>query len=465
MSLADDVLVESDDRGRSVVILSRWGELKLAEPTDVARDLLRRMSLGPVSLANVMPMRKPASGDDSEWAGLEQVLDTLSGSIVRSVGLRDRRGPLLSAIPSVAAPAFRPSALAGPRRARLSRFATMRRCGENLSLESPCAQYAVQLHQPMAARVAVVLARATTVAEIAEVIDAAASVVGEIVAYLVAAGVVVTGNDGGFAEDEDPVLGLWTHHELTFHQRSRSRQGVGPCDDGVPGEQPISPVTKPRPPGRRFELHRPDLGRTTATDASLDTLLEQDHGCPEFSGRELSRAQVGELLFRAARIRGPGPPHLPHGMSHAASQRPYLSIACLYELELYLSLDRCEELPRGIYHYDPAGHALTLVNDDEAELGGMLDMAKVAAGCVQRPPAMISMTARMARLTALGGAAYATALLHVGALHQTLSLVARAMGLTAHPVAIDANDMVQRALRLPWPAEIGVGECVVDCPD
>jgi hypothetical protein len=54
----------------------------------------------------------------------------------------------------------------------------------------------------------------------------------------------------------------------------------------------------------------------------------------------------------------------------------------------------------------------------------------------------------MARTTALGGAAYATTLMHVGALQQTLALVARSMGLTAHPVPVDANGTTQRALRL-----------------
>lgn len=461
VSLSEDVLVESEEGGRSIVVVSRWGELTMNDPPVLVRELLHRMSLGPVSLENVTA--GPAAHGSDDVAGVRRVLHDLSGSIVHSVGLRDLRGPLLSAVPCVSAPVLRfPTLEAQP--VRLSRFATTRTCAGELSVESPDAQFRVLLHQPVAAKIASVLATPRTIAEIAAVVGTSASVVGEVVRYLVAAGVVLAGTDhDGFAEDADPARRLWTHHELTFHQRSRSRNRDTPGDSAVPGEPAAAPVTKPVPGGKRLPLYRPDLG--VVADASLTSLLEADHGCPDFSARALTAAQLGELLFRAARVRGPGPRHLPHGMTHAASQRPYLSVACLYELELYLSVERCDDVPRGVYHYDPADHALTLVNDDENAVTGLLDMAKVAAGCVLRPPAMISMTARMARLAVLGGAAYATTLMHAGALQQTLSLVAKAMGLAAHPVPVDADDTVARAFKLPWPAEVGVGECVIDCPN
>ena len=54
--------------------------------------------------------------------------------------------------------------------------------------------------------------------------------------------------------------------------------------------------------------------------------------------------------------------------------------------------------------------------------------------------------------------------MHVGALQQVLYLNAKAMGLAAHAVPVDAGDRVDRALKLEWPGEVGVGECVLDFP-
>jgi hypothetical protein len=43
-----------------------------------------------------------------------------------------------------------------------------------------------------------------------------------------------------------------------------------------------------------------------------------------------------------------------------------------------------------------------------------------------------------------------------------LYLTAKAMGLSAHAIPVDASDRVDRALKLEWPTEVGIGECVVD---
>jgi hypothetical protein len=52
--------------------------------------------------------------------------------------------------------------------------------------------------------------------------------------------------------------------------------------------------------------------------------------------------------------------------------------------------------------------------------------------------------------------------MHLGTLQQTLYLSAKAMGLSAHAVTVDASDTVDTALGLEWPAEVTVGECVID---
>jgi SagB-type dehydrogenase family enzyme len=475
-ALSEDALLEEDPASGSLVVISRWGELRLDAADAAERNLLRRMRLGPVSIGNVVAARPgtaPARDVDADRAtavgagpdaGLDGLLDRLSGAVVHALGLTDGLAPLLSAVPVTAEPAFRPDPVRPDQVVQLSRFAAVRRLAGVPVVESPRAPYRVVLHEQSAARVATGLATATRLPALAALAGLAVPVVADIVAFLVAAGVVVEVGEDGQTPDDAPVCRLWTYHELLFHVRTRTAHRDGEVAAEDPPGRNRAPVTKRPPAGRRFPLHRPDPGRLAQTDPTLTELLEHDHACPRFTTAQLTAAQLGELLFRAARVRAMGPAHSALGAGDdEASQRPYVSIAGRYELELYLTVNRCADLPKGIYHYDPAEHALTLLRDDPAALNALLDLARVAAANSRRPAALITVTARMERVAPVfGGAAYATALMHVGALQQTLYLCALAMGLSAHPVTADASDTVDRLLGLQWPAEIGVGECVVD---
>jgi SagB-type dehydrogenase family enzyme len=468
-SLAEDSLVEFGD-GTSLVVVTRWGEFDFPDAGPLVREALRRMALGPVSPANVSASwddaddRERAGGPDRTVPGavaLERVLTELSGSVVRSLGLNDGKGPLLSVVPVVPDPVFAPEEIAATRPVRLSRFSALRPGADGLCLESPSARFRVLLAQPWAVHVAASLGKATSAAEIAAQEGIPVEVVTRLVVYLVASGCVVAGEDGGwFTEDADPGLNMWSYEELLFHDRSRTWQ-----TSGLPevAEPPRSPVAKPLGPGREFVLHRPDLAERAAIDPTLTELLETDHAAPAFTTRELSAEQIGEFLYRAARIRSSGRASLPHGTAGEVSQRPYVNMARLYELEVYLTVNRCSVLPQGIYHYDPAGHRLVLVSVDTADHAILLDMAMVAAANHRRPAALLSVTTRMARTApVLGRRAYAAALLHLGALQETFYLTAKAMGLAAHAISVDAGDRVGRALRLDWPAEVCVGECALD---
>ncbi|MFK0246529.1 SagB family peptide dehydrogenase [Amycolatopsis azurea] len=472
-SLTDDSLVEIGEDG-SLVVVTRWGEYDFDRAEPLVRESLRRMALGPISLANVTSSwepveREPDLEGELSWTAegvdaLRRALKELGGSVVHSLGLADGKGPLLSVIPVALAPVFAPVEIPPAHPIRLSRFSSLRSDAYGMGLESPSAHYRVVLYQPWAVHVAATLATAKSVGEIVTTTGIAPGVVSAIVSYLVAAGVVqVAGEHGRFAEDDDPELSLWSPDELLFHTTSRTWRPGGPAGVAGIGKPPV--VKASTGEGPVYALYRPDLADREATDPTLTALLESDHTCPEFTEGVLSAEQIGEFLFRGARIRSIGPAHLPNGPAHSASQRPYFSVACLYELELYISVNRCSGLERGIYHYDPLEHRLSLVNDDESDLDAMLDMAMIGGGNHRRPSALITVTTRMPRMASvLGGGAYATTLAHVGALQQTLYLVARAMGLTAHAVPVDAGDRVDRALKLQWPAEVGVGECALDLP-
>ncbi|MFL6143022.1 MAG: SagB family peptide dehydrogenase [Labedaea sp.] len=471
-SLREDVLVEGDPEHDRLVVVTKWGETRIDAPGDLVRESLRRMSLGPVSLKNVLP---PGAGTSAKhtggWARLHQVLGLLGDSVVHSLGMQDGEGPLLSAVPIARNAAFRLVPVDAARPVRLSRFAAMRAQDGELLLESPLSAYNVVLHRRAASAVVAALAAATPVSELAGLLPLPLPVFAEVVAYLAATGIVQVGEwpagSGAprFAEDHDPSLVAWSHHDLLFHSRSRMGRHGGPTGAVFPhaGTLPPPPVVKPVPVGRRFPLYRPEVRDLMAADPPLTEVAERLRLCEDLSSRQLTAEQIGELLFRAARIRSTSPASAGSDISYRVSDRPYLSIHGLHELELYLSLDRCVGLPRGIFHYDPLDHALTLINESQAELDELLDLAGVATGTTRRPPALITMTARVARSAWIyRGIAYSLALTHVGALQQTLCLAATAMGLAACVPAIDPDDdATDTALRLDWPGEVGVGEFIV----
>lgn len=480
-SIREDVLLEDDPEHDRLIVLTTWGEVAIESVDEKIVATLRRMSLGPISLENVIagwhtgeeePLGPEEAGrtrESRDRTELRQVLDLLSGSVVRSLGPGDGEGPLLSAVPIARVATLRLPEIDPDRPLRLSRFAAIRCDNAELLLESPLAQYHILLHRQLAAQVTTALCAATSAREIATRLPAEPAVVTAILSYLAGAGVVLLGDrvaddEARFAEDDDPVLLRWSHHDLLFHTRSRMGRyrgqsgAVYPLADRLPTPELVKPVKV----GPRFPLHRPDIDELIATDPPLTELLENAKLCDDLTDRRLTATQVGELLFRAARIRSVTSESTGTDVRYEVSDRPYLSVYGLYELELYVSLHNCPEIPRGTYHYDPRQHALTLVNGSEPELDELLDSARVAARTELRPPALLTMTARVARTSWMfEGIGYSLALTHVGALQQTLCLVANSMGLAACAPAVDPSDIVNSALRLDWPAEVGVGEFLV----
>jgi len=476
LSLSEDVLVEVGADGDHLVAFTRWGEIRIDDASPLVFECLQRMSLGPVSVENLpgvgesFLLWKSGRDDDScePWYRLWRVLEQLGGCVEQSLGLDDDTEPVLSVQPVCRTARFwLPPDIEPDRPIKLSRFSGLRACDEQLLIESPVVRCKVVLHRPPATWLIGSLCRATSIAELASELRLPVAVITDVVAYLVAGGMVLLGEQGErprFAEDDDQRLLPWSHHDLMFHARSRmGRHGehsgaVFPYVDRMAAP----PVTKDPPPGPRFPLYQPELTELAGRDPSLTAVVEDDRSHRRFPSRPLTAKQLGELLFRVARIRWTKLVNTVDGISYLVSDRPYLSTADLYELELYLSLDRCAGLSRGSYHYDPREHALTMINDSDPDLVELMDAAKVAAGSTQRPAALITVTSRVARLAWMySGIAYSTTLKHVGALQQTLQLEATAMGLASCPVAVGDGIAADLALRLDWPAEVSVGEFIV----
>ncbi|MEV6007873.1 SagB family peptide dehydrogenase [Streptomyces sp. NPDC051976] len=347
---------------------------------------------------------------------------------------------------------------------RLSKFALLRRREGVLVLESPLAAHRCVVKAPAAAAAMAALAGIGTPASLASpaLPEPAAA---ELVGHLAGAGFVDVGRLGEsgvtFPDDANDVVRQWDFHDLLFHSRSRFGRTDEPFGGRFPYRGRIDPLpaVKPAPPGEGVELYRPLLAELLKTDPGLLAVMENRQSLREYGERPISLRQIGEFLYRVARVKGTYGPRPDNGMPYEASTRPYPCGGAAYELELYLTVRRCEGLDPGVYHYDPLGHRLRLVNSDAVVRQEMLDFASTSTGGIAVPDVLITMTSRFQRLSwKYQSIAYAVTLKHAGVLYQTMYLVATAMGLAPCGLGSGSSEAAERAFHLDPLRESSVGE-------
>ncbi|HEU5429419.1 MAG TPA: SagB family peptide dehydrogenase [Actinocrinis sp.] len=466
-SLREDVFVEPYAPDGSLTLYGRWGDVVLWRLPEAVGNFLHRMQLGPVSLTNVLgDPAGPGPLSTTERATLFVTLERLRHLIVRSLSAGNGEQPLVSVIPASPRAAFQLRRIDPGRPVRLSVFATLGTDGTALSLESPLSLHHVALHGPQAAWLAASLGRPRSPSELAALLSLPRELVLDTLAYLVAAGMVVQGEPDHpaesprFAEDFDPVLRGWTRTDLAFHVSST----LGRHDHDFGATYPFgndertTPLPDPPAHGPKVALRRPRLPELLHTDPPFTAVLEGRRSVRRFGESPLTAGELGDLLYRALRIRsligpaGAGPEQA------SVLDRPYPADGAIHELDFYVIVDHCDGVARGVYAYDAADHALLPVKAESADVDALLEQARTAANMNGAPPALVMITARFQRLFwKYAGLGYALALKHVGVVQQTLYLVATAMGLAACAIGVGEIEDSARILGLDWLAQSSVG--------
>ncbi|MGH2586669.1 MAG: SagB/ThcOx family dehydrogenase, partial [Dehalococcoidia bacterium] len=241
------------------------------------------------------------------------------------------------------------------------------------------------------------------------------------------------------AEDEAPAQ--WEFHDLLMHQRSRSERHGGLYGGVFPFLDTIPPLPAVRPPycGERVPLFRPAIERLLRDDLTLTDVLERRRSVRAYADVPITVEELGEFLFRTARVRGVTAADPAQGRLYQTSTRPYPSGGAAYDLEVYLAVERCAGLARGLYHYDPCGHALVSLPAGEPEVRALIRDAVRSSGLESPPQVLLILASRFQRLSwKYRSIAYAVTLKNAGVLYQTMYLVAAAMGLA--PCAVGGGD-------------------------
>jgi SagB-type dehydrogenase family enzyme len=353
----------------------------------------------------------------------------------------------------------RPSQLDNADTLVLSRFAYMRRRANEMILESPLAGALFKVGDP---KIAAALVALSTPQQIKQLRRQKDFVGHELLGLLVDCQILFRIDAGnGLRPDEgDDALVLWDFHDLLFHARSTEGRHANPLGGAYPYADTIAPLPAVRPPwpGTKIDLREVSPAPALSPAAKL---LRDRHSTRDFdSKRPITLAELARFLDSTARVQSEFKVPLGDGGPESSyTARPYPSGGASYELELYLAVDTCEGLSRGLYHYDSGGHTLVPIETRGNQLDALLKSAEFAMGVSAAPQILITIAARFGRVSwKYSSLAYALILKEVGALMQTFYVMATDMGLGGCAIGTTNIELFAKMTGLQFHVEGPVGQ-------
>jgi SagB-type dehydrogenase family enzyme len=452
-----------EDKQDILVIGPSGAALRLKRPGSAFRALLGHLARGGMDRDTICDEAIGAVADDRgmDFARLYFVLGEIEHKgFVRYTAAQ--RGRALATLEPVA-PAFRLEDIAMDGQFLLSRFACLRRVDDKMMVESPLGYARIVIHDRQGAALLALLAAPRTAAELAAAMDEfdEATVAAFIALLANAKAACACAYNGRIAEDDSASLRQWEFHDLLFHNRSRLGRHNHPYGGTYRflNALPPLPAVKPAMSARRIALLKPDMRALEADDVSFSRVTEARRSMRVPGKQSLSAAQLGEFLYRAARVKELHPTSREQGSPYEASIRPCASGGAMHELELYLTLSRCAGLDQGLYHYDPLAHELEHLADLGPRQKRLLADACISSGLDRPPDVLITLAARFQRVAwKYQSMAYAVILKNTGALYQQMYRVATAMNLAPCGLGGGNSDLFAEAAGLDYYAETSVGE-------
>lgn len=461
LSLREEVSVTENTNG-SVILECPWRHVTLRQVGPGLRAALKRLAFGPTCEDELADLVLDVDGG----AALPELYYRLQQFdwfcfLRYSVALDEQS--LVAVVPMTPALRVTPKLASVGSKFRLSRFTYCRRDGDRMVLECPLSTFRAILGAHPAPALVAELSHPRTPVELATRLegvdeDTARAFLG----MLAWAGMVAEVTDEGLmAEDRCETLVQWDFHELLFHVRSRPGRHdlpIGPTFSFVDRITPL-PAVKASMSGETVPLYKPDLDAVSSGDPPFTAVLEGRKSIREYGKEPMTARQLGEFLYRTARVRELIEPDPERLLYYQASSRPYPSGGAAYDLELYIVVNQCRDLAAGVYHYQPSDQTLQKLTDPNPHSDRLLLDAQNAAALFDLPQVLIVLTSRFQRLSwKYSGVAYAMTLKNAGVLYQTMYLVATAMGLSPCGLGIGNPSVFAEAIGLDFFEESSVGE-------
>jgi SagB-type dehydrogenase family enzyme len=352
----------------------------------------------------------------------------------------------------------------------LSRFAYMRRRGQDMVLESPRGGALFKIGDTSIAGTMAMLAQPQSIRRLRRM----GSFPGvELLALLVDSNILLKVDplrgSGGRREEGGTDLLLWDFHDLLFHARSTEGRHANPIGGTFPyaDDLPPLPAVRPRWSGAKIDLRKLSAARPQAVSPAA-RLLRQRHSTRIFDDRRpITLGELARFLDATARVqsRSRSRPEMEGGPVIEYAPRPYPSAGASYEIELYVAVHKCQGLDRGFYHYDARTHGLVRIGARPDQLDALLGGAAYAMGVPAPPHILITMAARFGRLAwKYSSLAYALALKDTGVLMQTFYLMATQMRLGGCAIGTTNIDLFSKMTGIEFHVEGPVGQFALGRP-
>ncbi len=343
----------------------------------------------------------------------------------------------------------------------LSRFAYMHQVDGNLMLESPLAPAHLTLNHWMGAAIVAKAVKPFTGFDLIKAFPALTEDVTSLFLGMLVdiKAISLAETNGAELDDQQQALAHWEFHDLLFHTRSRAGRHAYSYGATLVLSDKFKPLPaiKPEPTSNLIDLCQPDLDQLEINDQSFTAILERRQSIRAYAETAVTIEQLGEFLFRVARTKG-----VETKGQDEHSWRPYPSGGARHSLELYPLINNCDGVSAGLYYYAPFSHKLCPISDHNNLTDRLFDAAQRAAGLSRWPPILILISARFQRVSwKYQSVAYALILKEVGALYQTMYLVATAMGLAPCAVGGGNSDLFAEAISTNYYLETSVGEFIL----